>query len=676
MGSQLSIPMANPRPSVLLPRPVHLRAAGIALYNDGGEFSLDVDHDLFAIVGANGLGKTTLLNLFLYGLTGAVKRAGLKVDVEADARGFLAQAVENAVLYFEGRVRRDTKTAPYVELTFELGKHTVKVRRAFFKTSSVTQFSVNGKNHSLDPDPETAYRNAVCELSKLVSFEQFAFLVFTVQYFGEDHFCLFWDQLALNQVIATIVAGNAEEGSMMGTLLAEYSRHDSLMRNAQWQISKAKDLLKQLSDSTTGKKIPARIVDRYSEATSQAELLRGRLSALMEEQSEATAHRDEAQIAVEDARRTTEAATWTALSQRKLPLAKSPLLTQFSSELVCPVCRTVHRELPQTVSDAIDSKACPLCASDTSPKGSGAALEEKLKGLRQQKRRAEEQLSRAQDELDSHLKSTEECRRSLRDLERTLLRLESDYEREALAAAAQLRATGLPTDKLTSVRTQIDALSITKADHKARRDAAHKKLTSVQQRLMAGFQSVRGDLVPRFQKLAREFLGVPLNLSAKTARKDQVPIVDVHISIDNSERRRAEQLSESQRYFLDIALRMTLLSWVAKDQWTPFLAIDTPEGALDIAYETNAGTMFAHFLRDHDGAMLTASNINSSQLLRKTLEICHKSELEIGLLDLREYAHTTAVQERHKDILDHQIDDLKKIAAGEANSSAGEAPSA
>jgi len=54
--------------------------------------------------------------------------------------------------------------------------------------------------------------------------------------------------------------------------------------------------------------------------------------------------------------------------------------------------------------------------------------------------------------------------------------------------------------------------------------------------------------------------------------------------------------------------------------------VDTPEGSLDIAYESRAGDMFARFVQDGFGIIMTA-NINTSRLLISLAEKCGKREM-------------------------------------------------
>lgn len=68
------------------------------------------------------------------------------------------------------------------------------------------------------------------------------------------------------------------------------------------------------------------------------------------------------------------------------------------------------------------------------------------------------------------------------------------------------------------------------------------------------------------------------------------------LQIDDTNRDNEFELSESQRFFIDIALRMAIVTFVcSKTTASTSMLIDTPEGSLDIAYETNAGSMFYEY---------------------------------------------------------------------------------
>ena len=115
--------------------------------------------------------------------------------------------------------------------------------------------------------------------------------------------------------------------------------------------------------------------------------------------------------------------------------------------------------------------------------------------------------------------------------------------------------------------------------------------------------------VPCFKELARSFLGVELDVLFEMSASHGATLV---LEVKGDPRREHHQLSESQRFFVDIALRMALAQFISCKDSPACLYIDTPEGSLDIAYETKAGRMFALFVERGFNIIMTA-NINTSR---------------------------------------------------------------
>ena len=90
----------------------------------------------------------------------------------------------------------------------------------------------------------------------------------------------------------------------------------------------------------------------------------------------------------------------------------------------------------------------------------------------------------------------------------------------------------------------------------------------------------------------------------------------------------SHQLSESQRFFLDIALRMSLAVYLSNVNNESTMLIDTPEGSLDIAYENRVGIMFAEFVKKYSQNIIMTANINASQLLVSLAEKCGANKMK------------------------------------------------
>jgi DNA repair exonuclease SbcCD ATPase subunit len=655
------------RQTIYLPRLKLLRTKGVLLYRGGKEVALDLSRDLTAVMGANGLGKSTLLSLVLYGITGIVRKPGGTLQSllqEKKGRGFLAQGIDFGLTYFEGRVTRAEGKDAFVEIEYSLGPTTLKVRRGFFSDSNTNALIVDGKKIALSSaNSEEAYRAEVARFSNITSFEQFVFLVHTVQLFDEDHLCLFWEQTTLNQILACVLTGDSKSAENLTALINNFKKHDSHVRNIQYQITNQRKVLAATVEPL-GKKVSSKIVDRYAELNELKDELEGRAQRLAEERAEALAKRDEAAVELDQVSRELQRLTWELIAKRNLPLSASPILQEFSETLCCPLCRHDFPKVPGRILKESREGICPLCETKKTDKPISTRASDSIDATKSKIASTQKRLKDLEKTYDAISGDHETARNKLRATTKEIGVLEGKHNREALEAAAALKLEGIVSGPMTNIRKKIDGLQERKDKHRTERDEIKKDLKVAQKNLIEVFETVRGQIVPRFQELANSFLGIPLNLSGRESSSDQVPIVELHLTISESERKRPEQLSESQRYFLDIALRMTLLSWLSSESWTPTLVIDTPEGALDIAYETNAGKMFAAFIAKYQGPLLTASNLNSSRLIRKTLEKCRKTGASVTLLDLREWGRPSEVQKENKPLMDEQITELRELAEG------------
>jgi ABC-type cobalamin transport system ATPase subunit len=118
-----------------------------------------------------------------------------------------------------------------------------------------------------------------------------------------------------------------------------------------------------------------------------------------------------------------------------------------------------------------------------------------------------------------------------------------------------------------------------------------------------------------------------------------------YLEVNSTTRREDYQLSESQKFFVDIALRMALAHHMSRQSVCLF--VDTPEGSLDIAYESRAGEMFARFVADGSSIIMTA-NINSSQLLRRLAAICKRERLHLCRMTNWTQLSAVQMQEEHQ----------------------------
>jgi hypothetical protein len=99
-----------------------------------------------------------------------------------------------------------------------------------------------------------------------------------------------------------------------------------------------------------------------------------------------------------------------------------------------------------------------------------------------------------------------------------------------------------------------------------------------------------------------------------------------------------EEMSESQRFFVDHSFRMSILTFFYK---TPsFYIVETPDSSLDISYERNAASVFAEFLTKPNSLIIT-SNLNNSLFIEHLLD---QKDINLGIVGLLDIAKKSTIQ--------------------------------
>ena len=102
-----------------------------------------------------------------------------------------------------------------------------------------------------------------------------------------------------------------------------------------------------------------------------------------------------------------------------------------------------------------------------------------------------------------------------------------------------------------------------------------------------------------------------------------------------------EQVSESQREFIDLAFRMALMS-VASDDASS-LVMDAPESSLDAVFAPRAAGVFSRFAEPtSDNCLIITSNLVEGQLIPNLIESIPRQDRAARIVDLVKIAAPTA----------------------------------
>lgn len=620
------------------PRLTWLRVEGVHLYNDGGEVEVDLDRPISSFVGANGIGKSTLLALANFAMTGLVPddtATFQSVEEFFDATGSFAAE------YFDGRVDESYRRTTSVTARFELGDSTIEVQRGLFDGGTVRAYRVASSqatepSRSIDAasgsDLTESYRRTVVAASNLASYEQFCFWQLFMMTFDERRHLLFWDERTLQSALMIALGHSPQDAVVAEKLSRDIERQESLARNARWRATQATGKRSRLvQDSAADQQL----------TEEQLLALRDRSEALIEAEAKRRDRFDADEVELQDASRTlAELAIeesnlealyleqFAATGSHRSPL-DHPVFRSVLSDGECDVCGTHTRSLSPQVSETVNAGHCPICASPVNH------LEDSVDGS---------ELLRLDSELARARKRVEDARQRIRRIrdssaEHALAWRESSDE---LASFMSANSANLKPANGTAVAAEIrrydqeiaEAMRET-AEYRRKRDESRASLEPIIEGLASAYAQIETVFVPTFQRLAEQFIGRSVDVEFERRGVS----VRLRFGLDGQTRRSATELSESQQFFLDIALRMSIIETFVEKSST--LLVDTPEGSLDIAYETRAGKLFGQFVRGGNSLVLM-NNLNSSNLLKQLTSLATPDEM--SLFKMIEWSRLSDVQ--------------------------------
>lgn len=607
------------------------------LYSRQSNIEISVIRDVFCLIGANGLGKSTFLNTLLFGITGAVPNPARKFQSAQDYYQDAMRA-DRASDYFDGRIAEASRPIARAVVTLSWPSMVVEVTREIFenpsivgvKTTDLESGEVATFPATEDEDPNRLrkrFEDLVLRLTGLNDFAQFIFLWHFVLTFDEGRHLLMWDDGALTNVLYLAFGADPAKAQAADKLQREMDRESSRGRNVRFSARHVAERIAQLTKLLKGQET--------DDHTSRDEL-HAKYNALLEHRSGAEQRLRDKQSELRDAD-----VAWTGLSasltevqleyrklfsarlQKSSAVEHHPVVRASISEDRCAICGTVH--IKDVLRAAISASQCPLCHSAIQAVSSTGETISRLQEL-------DAQIISIRNDLTSVL-----SRRERLSVEVTTTMDEEAAAASAVATFEKEEGEGLAAINLggsfSAIQEEIQKLEKERLEflrqseaHYKKRDDARSKLRVYEKELKAQYEVGAEQFVPRFRELAEEFIGLPIDVELEHRVGANNSGFGLRLRMDEQVRSRPEKLSESQRFFIDIALRMALAEFMALGPAT--LLIDTPEGSLDIAYEARAGAMFSRFV-ESDNVIVMTANLRSSQLVLRLAELRHHAGMQI-----------------------------------------------
>lgn len=643
-----------------LPKIESVALVDFDLYTENPNASVEIDRSVFCLIGANGLGKTTFLNTLNFAITGALPNTSKKFQSD---KKYLKDNSQPAKIsdYFGGRISEEARSTASVAVRLSWADKRVTVRRSLFDDCAIIELSVSdATGHSLSEfdDLQAAYEGAVLAATGLTEFAQFVFLVHYVWTFDEGRHLLMWDEKALTDVLYLAFGGDPSEAQMAAKLRADIERLESNARNSKYAAKQLNDQIKVLGQALEA-------ADEEIDDSPDEELLslREHYDGLIEDVAEKNERKLRKQSELQDAD-----LKWSELSsqlsevqieyqrvfnqhfQKTSSIAYHPIVRASLSEDKCAICHT--NGTAAKIQEIIDAHQCPLCGSDVQPPSDGAGkdrlktLDQEIADLQQETRSVLQMRERLSAEFEASKAALSASSDALKDFEDSKPDIELNDANDASADVLR--------NQISNLEQQGDVLIEKSEDLYEKRDAKRKELRVLEKALRSDYDRGASEFVPRFRELAESFIGKPIDIQINEFGGVAKSGFGLSLLMDGQIRLQSHTVSESQGFFIDIALRMSLAEFMSETPAT--LLIDTPEGSLDIAYEARAGTMFSNFV-GNDNFILMTANLRSSELV---LRLAQRQTSEgMQVVRMTEWTELSEVQKEEEALFSKSYDAIE-----------------
>ena len=237
-----------------LPKIHEIVISDFSLYQLKSEIVLNMNDGVFCLAGANGLGKSTFISILSYALTGVVIDPKKKFSSINSIPKFVKDNEKFAISYFNGRIVESKRDIAYVSVKFSLGDVEYYIKRSFFDSSGLIEFSRidNVTKEETVDQTLTAYglliqyKNSFAKDIDVTSFDQYVFLQSFVLMFDESKKLIFWDDSVMNRVLYLFFGIDPQKADVADDLRKKIATHESNMRNLKWSITQNTRLLNDL----------------------------------------------------------------------------------------------------------------------------------------------------------------------------------------------------------------------------------------------------------------------------------------------------------------------------------------------------------------------------------------------------------------------------------------------
>jgi hypothetical protein len=610
---------------------IHVKDYG--LYNganNDGNLIREMLSGVNLIVGVNGIGKTTLLTMLLRSLAG---------PKDIDSGGDLGRGARKTSpadkQYFARRVRDNAANATIkTEVIFGSQKIIVErhLKNLSIKYLKVNNLELKGENAE---HFESLYERSVIEASGLPTFYDFILVLRFVCFFLEDRQPLIWDKNAQYEVLRALFGGNVNPMSYF-TAYNKMTSLDSELRNHNAALAKMETRLQKADAAKNAEPVLAK---KLQELSQLSEELSETLDALDHQSSEARKVAYDARQKLESAKFDLQIKRTELAGLQKIFLvglfktAEEDVAHRVLHTLMhgkCTVCGSTEPEAIATLRHNAEKGLCPVCqtphdlhehfqdAVTTSITADIRSIESRIENLLSQINALENETQSLTNLFHDLTKKTSSVRFQLHSV---------NSEKSELSR--QLRPDE-DTHQINDDLRRLKELSQEMADERKAQELIVKEfLEEVEEKVNARWQSI----ADRFRTYISGFMAETCTLIYKVDERTLFqgftdtlvgfPLFSIKLTsgVFDSEneatsRNSITEVSESQKEFIDLAFRMSVIAEVANNAPSMFV-VETPEASLDSVFVPRAGAMIRRFLEENgqSRSLIASVNLNREAMI-------------------------------------------------------------
>lgn len=605
---------------------------------------------LTLVVGANGLGKTTLITLLFRLLTGPSDIPQFSGGDELGFRRLAATPIPTFLRgIFSNRVSNQAVGAT-ARIEFRLGATKFIVQRKLD-----TLEIVSAKVGDIEPETEEHLQSEMVSAARLGSFGDFILMLRYLIFYFEDRRALVWDASAQRQLLRMLFLppNLAQQWTEMERSILQ---NDSRMRNFQAVVGKEEKLLtKNLAKASDGIALRAEL----QALETLQETSRTRLAELESYTDKLDEQRQDARLSNLHIKQDRET-RFRALEHAKLLAieARFPgrletgryMVAHLMTEEDCLVCGSHAPAAAHVYADRLSSGRCVVCDSDLT----------KSDRIVEARDVADERVAKAAHQLElvdrelaaTNLKrETAEARFDAHTVEMTKLRSEIAARSARLTKIVEMlppeeAAVRQQKAELAAIRGRLETM-------KAELSTERANFKNFVEESTEALLSSAEEIVTAFEQFAGKFLSERVSLTWTSRRAavgqggEAIPFPTFELNMTGSDfsdtvrRAGPNDVSESQREFIDLAFRMALMR--AAGEGPAGLVIDTPESSLDAVFAKRAGEVLLRFSAEPGNTVFVTSNLVEGSLLPTLVDgIASTTEKADRLIDLFKIAKPTA----------------------------------